>query len=111
LLPHQHHGELSDVEHEVAHKEADSLLDYIRLVLHEDLGDGHLEHIVVGQDLVLTLDSDFTFAPSLGVKVFNSIDEYSQTCRNTKGAFVFFDTPPQSNYLDAHALRGPPVLS
>lgn len=43
MTPHLHHAELSEEEHTRQHEEASSLLDWLMLGFHDDLGGGHLE--------------------------------------------------------------------
>lgn len=43
FVPHQHHIELNAKEHLVQHNSAVSLFDFIKLALHLDQGEGHLE--------------------------------------------------------------------
>ena len=44
LIPHIHHDQVSDAQHEEEHITADSWADYVKLMFHIDLGDGHLDH-------------------------------------------------------------------
>ena len=43
LIPHVHHGQMSQMAHVEAHQEATNLLDQLKLVFHNDLGAEHLE--------------------------------------------------------------------
>lgn len=43
FLPHQHHNETADDRHFIEHDNADSILDYLKLAFHANLGENHLE--------------------------------------------------------------------
>ena len=43
ITPHMHHAEMTEEEHLLHHEEASSLLDWLMLSFHDDLGGGHLE--------------------------------------------------------------------
>lgn len=43
FLPHQHHNEIADDRHFIEHDNADSILDYLKLAFHANLGENHLE--------------------------------------------------------------------
>lgn len=43
FMPHQHHSEISEERHSLEHKDADSILDYLLLAFHANLGENHLE--------------------------------------------------------------------
>jgi hypothetical protein len=54
FVSHQHHSELNPKEHIGQHQSADSLFDFIKLALHLDQGEGHLEDYQIA-DQQLTL--------------------------------------------------------
>lgn len=47
LVPHRHHEELSDTEHQKEHQSANNLVDFFSLVFHQNLGSHHLQEILV----------------------------------------------------------------
>lgn len=56
ILPHEHHSELDEEQHVVAHETATSLLDFIKLAFHVDLGEDHLERYKITQQEHLAFD-------------------------------------------------------
>lgn len=49
LIPHRHHEELSAKEHEKEHQEAQDVIDFFSLVFHQNLGNHHLQEVIVAQ--------------------------------------------------------------
>jgi hypothetical protein len=39
LIPHRHHEEMTNVEHNIAHENANDLIDYLGLIFHEGPND------------------------------------------------------------------------
>ena len=58
-MPHQHHDELGSDEHSEEHAQAEGVLDYLQLLFHTDLGDGHMENFENSKGF--DLDVEFTF--------------------------------------------------
>lgn len=111
VLPHVHHEELSIAEHEEAHLSADSLLDYIELIFHTDIGDGHLEHFASGQGLDFELSPVVTSMPVFAIEV-DDLLLFSSEHLFIAGAFYLKDDPfPKPQPLSAFSLRGPPFIS
>lgn len=52
-LPHTHHTESDEMLHNAEHQEANSLLDYLRLAFHIDLGGDHLENFEHANELAV----------------------------------------------------------
>ena len=50
IVPHEHHGELSEQEEVVLHSSNECFCDWLQLVFHDDLGTGHLENFVQGEE-------------------------------------------------------------
>ncbi|MBR9920768.1 MAG: hypothetical protein GYB31_08005 [Bacteroidetes bacterium] len=109
ITPHFHHGELSEAMHEEDHKDADTLLDWIRLGFHNDLGEGHLEWFTQtdadldgASDIFaffgLVPDPDFCLSAK-APRAQNLIDFYYQPLY-----------PPESPDSGI-SLRGPPVFA
>jgi hypothetical protein len=101
FLPHEHHDELKQNQNIEAHANANSLLDYIKLAFHVDLGEDHLEGYKITQHEQLNFD----------LILFFSLD-YSFEIQLTAGAaqhFVNFEEKLHSRYYSRHlSLRGPP---
>ena len=101
VLPYEHHDELNQNQNIEAHATANSLLDYIKLAFHVDLGEDNLEGYKITQheqlnfDLILFFTLDFSFE-----------------IQNTAAAsqhFVNFEEKLHSRYYSRHlSLRGPP---
>lgn len=108
ILPHEHHDELDHVEHENLHQEADSLLDYIKLIFHENIGEGHLEHVVVSDIDHLEFDFYDNF-----ILINNAprilIVQSTQFFSNNN--FIYQLGHKQSAKRLAHSRRGPPLIS
>lgn len=47
LVPHRHHEELTESEHQKEHQSANDFVDFFSLVFHQNLGSHHLQEIVV----------------------------------------------------------------
>jgi hypothetical protein len=54
-MPHQHHTELEDALHSVDHNEATTILEYLQLVFHLDMGSDHLETFEKTGELTLAI--------------------------------------------------------
>lgn len=108
LFPHEHHDELSSVEHEVQHLEADSLIDFIKLIFHEDMGEGHLEHVVVGHILSLDFQLDYNFQNVTYQQYAFLSTENRLNNTQVKEEFVLHDISPQRIYYQEPTHRGPP---
>jgi hypothetical protein len=107
-LPHEHHDELGDDEHSEEHAQADDLIDYLQLIFHTDLGDGHME----------TFESEkgFDFDAISKVDLFPDQITYSYyplllnpTIYRSRVSFYNYDVPIQKKDVILHLdLRGPP---
>jgi hypothetical protein len=101
FVPHQHHIELNAKEHIVQHKSADSLFDFIKLALHLDQGEGHLE------DYQLKNQQFNLAAVTLDVPIFafdRIVDESSNV-----SFFITQDTLPERYIISNLRFRGPPA--
>jgi len=47
LVPHRHHEELTESEHQSEHQSANDIVDFFSLVFHQNLGNHHLQEILV----------------------------------------------------------------
>lgn len=111
LLPHQHHSELGNLEYEIQQKEANSLLDYIKLIFQEDVGEAHLEHIVVGQGFEIDTEVNFIYPPAPSIKLFGDFLEVIPFSMHDEGNYTLLNFSPQRQHQCSLALRGPPSLS
>lgn len=109
MLPHEHHDELGTDEHTEEHAQADDLLDYLALVFHADLGDGHMESFdqqnEISFDITFTVDlfpdlpPPYTYYPlllstSTLQKRFNSFDHGIPILKKEVIAHLDFRGPP-----------------
>lgn len=100
FVSHQHHYELNLKEHIVQHKSADSLFDYIKLALHLDQGEGHLEDYQVADQQLIMLAADFNVAT---FSINQAVEEpLSLSFPTTKEAL------PQHYLISNLRFRGPP---
>jgi len=111
VLPHQHHDDLNDSEHKEAHAEADDLIDYLKLVFHTDLGDGHMENFDQGKGYDLDLDTSFDSNPDIAavacVQPFLNNISNSIHFQNT----IPHDVPILRQYFLSNTnFRGPPAI-
>jgi len=104
FLPHDHHYELDDDQHFEAHQTAATLLDFIKLAFHVDLGQDHLESYNVAQqeqialDLMIIPNFDYLLGP-----IFITV---------TPAKHFPFQDKLHSRHLIKHlSLRGPPQLA
>jgi len=95
----------------MVHESADGLIDYIQLIFHSDMGDGHLENFESGQSLDFDLTSSVAVAPILGIltdHVYLVSGEHSFIAAE----FYLKDDPfPDSLQRCSFSLRGPPHIS
>ena len=108
-MPHEHHDELDRDEHTAEHAQAENLLDYLMLIFHADLGDGHMEsfdqHNEVGFDVAFTVDLfpylppphsyyPLLLKPSTGQKRISSFDHGIPILKKEVIANLDFRGPP-----------------
>jgi len=109
ILPHEHHDELSSTNHDFLHESADSFLDYVKLIFHHDMGEGHLEHFDCG-------NNDFNVEAPVITALFNipEITIWSSLLLpdlDSKPFLTFDDPLPDIRYQQHFSLRGPPSIS
>lgn len=111
LVPHQHHDDLSYEDNLIEHNSATSILDYLELAFHADLGEGHLEHLdsANGPELNQVLNTKvlvpiMNWHPILAPRLIEPNVEYVR---------VFTDNHriPKDVSIQAPVLRGPPAFS
>lgn len=111
MLPHAHHDELSDDDHELVHQSADSILDYIKLIFHTDMGEGHLENFESGQGFDFDHISAVAISPIVGV-VTDHVLMVSGEHSFIASEFYLKDDPfPDPHNYTSFSLRGPPSIS
>ena len=110
LVPHHHHDELSDEEHEIEHDSAETLLDYLELLFHVDAGDGHLEHFQSGEGF--NLDFNFTIdGPSVFIENAINLGSFDPVADNTPIPICYYKKVPIPPNILFKPLRGPPSIS
>lgn len=101
ILPHEHHSELDVNQHVEEHETATSLLDFIKLAFHVDLGQDHLESYKVDQQEQVTFHL-----------IASPILEFSFEAPCTQAQpqkFIPFEDKLHSRDFPQHLrLRGPP---
>jgi hypothetical protein len=106
IVPHHHHDELSEWEHQQEHLEASNILDYLALSLHFDHPDGQLEEFTTAQSDVTDIDhyDQISDAPV-------SISEITfPTTKEGKNHFYTYQADLGTFSISALTLRGPPSL-
>lgn len=110
-MPHAHHSEQSLDEHDAAHESAESLADYLELIFHSDMQDGHLENFESSSSLDLEISSTAVSLP-LAVLVQSHDFIFSLEISHSASEFYLKDDPyPDSWLLAFFGLRGPPYIS
>jgi hypothetical protein len=108
LLPHQHFDELDSEEHKEEHAQADGLIDYLQLIFHTDLGDGHMESFEDGKGFDFDVDFTINLIPVL---VAHSYYPLLQNPSNHQSIVSYYDhdIPILKKDVIAHLdFRGPP---
>lgn len=110
LVPHQHHNELSYDQDAVQHASANDLQDYLELVFHIDMGDGHLDHF----ENVDGIEFDVK-AVAINLTCFSTVSQYGKY-DNSCGSFYKHGFPELNKYssgpeIACTTLRGPPSIS
>ncbi|MFT4739085.1 MAG: hypothetical protein ACI8QD_000453 [Cyclobacteriaceae bacterium] len=104
VLPHHHHGDLNENQNVNAHETASSLLDFVKLAFHVDLGQDHLESYNVAQYEQVSFDI-------LSVAINDFLFEASITEISFPKRFPFQENL-HARFLSHHlSVRGPPQLS
>ena len=112
VVPHVHHDQISDAQHEEEHLSADSWKDYIKLIFHTDLGDGHLEHFNSADGLDLQLITAPVVIPVCGIVIEHRLLVSSELRYIVNNGFIDHDDPLPAKYFNSPSpLRGPPFIS
>jgi hypothetical protein len=111
VLPHQHHSDLEQTEHSQTHRQADGLMDFIKLIFHQDMGEGHMENFEQGQSLDISLS--FTIDDSQNLDQFKDYHSsiLSIYFNESDRSYLYYDDIPiLKRYVIEHLdLRGPPI--
>lgn len=110
LLPHQHHDELDIIEHSEERAQAEGMVDYLQLLFHTDLGDGHMENFESGRGF--DFDTEYT------VNLFPDLVTYSYypilqkpAIQQSGTCYYDHDVPIVKKDVIAHLdFRGPPFM-
>lgn len=111
IIPHQHANDVEDIDQSQSFEEADSFLDYVKLLFLTDLGEGHMETFDQGEQFDFA--SEFQMATSPEVYPFAclaTLDDLSCTEYHDLNKYRD-DIPIIRQYFLSHIdFRGPPVL-
>lgn len=101
---------MTEIEHSLEHQQAETLMDWLRLVFHADMGEDHLEHFAQGESLDVDISIDIAFDFDIDFQFFSSLAPIGETYKPS----VFPpDIPiriPQVD-IDGQLLRGPPTTT
>lgn len=110
-MPHQHHDELTIEENVAEHKSAEGFLDWLQLIFHEDLGEGHLENFMHSDISDLTISAPLFTGISF---VFFDFQALSKDADQEPVSSISTDIQEyrRSQLSGAsYALRGPPAFA
>ena len=111
ITPHFHHGEISETQHDEEHQDAESLLDWLALTFHSDLGEGHMEcfsqvnHLDSDVQSQVFLIPDFLLNEGIQQGLIKENQEDFNLCINRRDKLH-----PQYFYSDS-PLRAPPLYA
>ncbi len=109
MVPHEHHGELTDQGEALLHSENECICDWLQLVFHDDLGAGHLEHFVQGEE-ISPVNQAISHQGNSDHFIFHTPLKPELIAPENNNLFRSNHTPQQSLYLrHPDALRGPPT--
>lgn len=109
MVPHEHHGALSDQDEAVLHSENECICDWLQLVFHDDLGAGHLENFLQGEEINL-LNKVISHQGNSDYFIFHPSLEPALIVPENNDLFRSNHAPQRSLYLrHPDALRGPPT--
>jgi hypothetical protein len=110
LVPHRHHEELTENEHQREHQEAQNVIDFLSLVFHQNLGGHHLQEI-----LVASTEQEIPNHVQVQKIKFSQIKPYSELTyisknKSSKTIHLNDQSNPYFLFLSSnHQRRGPPV--
>lgn len=109
-IPHTHHIVSKGTVFIHCEKNDVSIFGFIKVVLHQNAGEGHLEHFVKGQSLEKSVGHNLTFLVFNGFdfdKLRNAHAEDAPTPEIFHSG-IFNTSPP---YLTSFSYRGPPFFA
>ena len=110
MLPHQHHDELETDEQTEEHAQADGLIDYLQLIFHTDLGDGHMERFENGRGFDFDVEFTVNLFPELVAHSYYPLFQ-KPAIHQSKVSFFTHDIPILKKDVIAHLnFRGPPSI-
>ncbi len=110
LVPHRHHEELTENEHQKEHLNANNLVDFFSLVFHQNLGNHHLQEMVVASSksevaTKMELDKE-NIPPDFLFPIF----KISSSFPHSNSELYFQKVPLKSTLFHVnHQRRGPPA--
>ena len=112
IVPHVHHDQVTGAQHEEEHISADSWVDFVKLLLHVDLGDEHLENFETATGYDLQLVAAPVIIPTYGIVIDHSLLVSSELRFIVNNGYSDHDDPLPTRYFHSAAtLRGPPNIS
>ena len=103
VMPHQHHGEVSNEIHNFEHDSADSILDFIQLAFHFNPSENHLEDYQKSNlDFQTLVFCEDVLSPDFARTILSSIDQ------NVEG-YDYQQVRPVP--ISSISFRGPPELT
>lgn len=106
IIPHRHHAELSDAEHQKEHIEASSLFDFLALSFHFDHPEGQLEDFTSAQSDVSDVDQLDQLADFSGPIMATAFPEFAEEDNHVYS----YQSANGQFSASSHSLRGPPSL-
>jgi hypothetical protein len=79
LLPHQHHDEVIESEHAITTTHTDGFVNFIKLMLDIDLGDGHMESFINSDGFDLATEMNICPSPTFLVQSFPALIQTDNT--------------------------------
>lgn len=108
LVPHNHHGEVATNDM-VSYTNADSVLDWVKIMFLVDQGEGHLDHFENGNDNLNVSHFTVVYTP-LGLHTSKLIPLDGKSV-NRENTFIISSAPPDSYLKKVIGLRGPPICN
>ena len=95
----------------MTHHEIDSVIDYLELLFHTDVGEGHLEHFDVGHSLDYDILTSMVNPPIFGVAIEHVFAVSGELSFIASQYFLKDDPFLETTFKDSFSLRGPPFIS
>jgi hypothetical protein len=110
IIPHHHHDHLSVEDHKFEHETADNILDYLELLFHLDMGEGHLENFQSTDGNHLDIQFQYDLGPLNLVEIVYCLNADIKSDLSARSFFPSdrIPIPPKKSSL---SLRGPPSIS